>query len=293
MRVALLGLGLIGGSIARALREHDPAPSGDHHITAWTPSGEGPAAATREGVIDAAATTPEAAIGGADLVVLAGPPPVCLAQLDDLAGSWREALAPGAVITDVASTKAAIVMRATALRLPFVGGHPMAGRETSGYGAARPDLFVGRPWVIVPSPDEAAVGRVEALADATGARPLRMTAAEHDDAVAAISHLPLVVAAALVEAVAGPAGSTRAGWPVAAELAASGWRDITRLARGDVAMGSGIVETNAPAIASRIRALIGVLDGWLSDLERDGGPDEADVAARLRSARDRLEAMPG
>jgi prephenate dehydrogenase len=293
MRVALLGLGLIGGSIARALRERDPATSGDHHITSWTPSGEGPAAAERDGVIDAAATTPEAAIGGADVVVLAGPAPVCLAQLDDLAGPWREALESGAVITDVASTKSAIVLRATALGLPFVGGHPLAGRETSGYAAARADLFVGRPWVIVPSPDEAAVARVDALARATGARPRRMTAAEHDDAVAAISHLPLVVAAALVEAVGGPTGSTRADWPVAAELAASGWRDMTRLARGDVAMGSGIVETNAPAIAARVRTLIGVLESWLSDLERDGGPDEADIAARLRTARDRLEAMPG
>lgn len=290
MRMALLGFGLIGGSIARAVRERGPTPPGDH-VSAWTPSGDGPGAAAREGVIDLAATSPEEAIEGADLIVLAGPAPVCLAQLDDLAGAWRGALEPGAVITDVASTKTAIVLRATALGLRFVGGHPMAGRETSGYAASSADLFVDRPWVIVPSADDAAVERVEALATVTGARPRRMTAAVHDEAVAAISHLPLVVAAALVEAVAGGRSAEREDWPIAADLASSGWRDMTRLARGDVAMGAGIVSTNAPAIASRIRDLVGVLEAWLAELERPGGPDDREVAERLRAARDRLEAM--
>lgn len=290
MRMAVLGFGLIGGSIARAVHERGSA-SPDDHVSAWTPSGNGPAAAARDGVIDLAATGPKEAIAGADLIVLAGPPPVCLAQLDDLAGAWRGALAPGAVITDVASTKTAIVLRATALGLRFVGGHPLAGRETSGYAASSADLFVDRPWVIVPSADDAALERVAALATATGARPRRMTAAVHDEAVAAISHLPLVVAAALVEAVAGGRSAEREDWPSAAELASSGWRDMTRLARGDVAMGAGIVSTNSPAIASRIRDLIGVLEAWLAELERPGGPDDREVAERLRAARDRLEAM--
>ena len=118
-----------------------------------------------------------------------------------------------------------------------------------------------------------------------------MTAAVHDEAVAAISHLPLVVATALVEAVAGGSSTDREDWVIATELASSGWRDMTRLARGDVAMGAGIVSTNAPAIASRIRDLIGVLEAWLAELERPGGPDEAEVAERLRAARERLEAM--
>jgi prephenate dehydrogenase len=290
MRMALLGFGLIGGSMARALRERGAASPVDH-ISAWTPSGDGPAAAVRDRVIDVAAASPEDAIGGADLIVLAGPAPICLAQLDDLAGPWRTVLAPGAVITDVASTKTTIVRRATALGLRFVGGHPMAGREASGYAASIADLFVDRPWVIVPSADEAAVERVEALAAATGARPLRMTAAVHDEAVAAISHLPLVVAAAVVETVAGGGATDREDWAIASDLASSGWRDLTRLARGDVAMGAGIVSTNAPAIASRIRDLIGVLEAWLVELEKPGGPDDGEVAERLRAARERLEAM--
>jgi prephenate dehydrogenase len=246
----------------------------------------------RDGVIDSAAPSPEAALADADLVVLAGPAPVCLTQLDDLAGSWRGALAGDAVITDVASTKEAIVLRATALGLRFVGGHPMAGREASGYAAASADLFVDRPWVVVPTADDAAVSRVETLATATGARPRRMAAAAHDEAVAAVSHLPLVLAAALVEAVAGVGPTDRDDWPMVAGLAAGGWRDMTRLARGDVTMGAGIVATNGPAIATRLRDLIAVLEAWLVELERSGGPDEDEVASRLRAARDRLAAMP-
>jgi prephenate dehydrogenase len=290
MRIALLGLGLIGGSIARALHLRRADGTDDTTISAWSPSGAGPVAAAQEGVIDVVARDPAQALSGADLIVLAGPATACIAQLDKLAGAWRDALAPGAVITDVASTKTAIVERARELGLRFVGGHPMAGRETSGYGVSTADLFVDRPWVIVPDDDAEAVERVEALATATGARPLRMTAAAHDDAVAAISHLPLIAAAAIVEAVAGPS-SDPARRSAAAELAASGWRDITRLARGDVAMGAGIVLTNAPAIAPRVRDLIRVLEAWLAELERTGGPDEAAVAERLRTARDGLESL--
>ncbi len=290
MRVALLGLGLIGGSVARALHAATTLDgSSDWSVAAWTPSGTGPAAAAAEGVIDLAAATPEDAIDGADLVILAGPVPVCLEQLDELAGPWRSAVAPMAVITDVASTKAALVLRAATLGLRFVGGHPMAGRETSGYASSTADLFVERPWVVVPAADEAAAERVDALALACRARPVRMAAAAHDDAVAAISHLPLVVAAALVEAVA----ADRPGWPAVTMLAATGWRDATRLARGDATMGAGIVATNAPAIASRLRDLIGVLEDWQAELERPGGPDGLIVADRLQEARARLEAMSG
>lgn len=292
MRIGLLGLGLIGGSVVRALRR---APGADGSetwtIAAWTPSGRGPAGALGDGIIDHAASTPEAAIDGADLVVLAGPAPDCLEQLDDLAGPWNGVLGRDTVITDVASTKEAIVLRATALGLRFVGGHPMAGRESSGYAASDADLFVDRPWVVVPTSDAIATERVERLARACGARPLRLGAAAHDRAVAGVSHLPLVVAAALVEAVAGDRDGPPADWPNAVELAATGWRDTTRLARGDIAMGAGIITTNAPAIAARIRELITALDGWLAELERPGGPDPTEITERLRAARERLEAM--
>lgn len=287
MRVAFLGLGLIGGSVARALKSR--TSPGDWSLTAWTPTGHGPMIALAAGAIDERATTPTAAVEGADLVILAAPVPDCLAMLDELAGAWGAALGADAVITDVASTKSALVLRATALGLRFVGGHPMAGRETSGFAAADADLLVGRPWVVVPTADEPAVRRVEDLARATGARPIRLAAGAHDAAVAAISHLPLVVAAALVESVAGGPDRASDDWSVAADLAAGGWRDTTRVARGDVTMGTGILVTNAEVVAARLRTLIAVLGSWADELERPGGPDPDAIAARLRSARARLE----
>ena len=292
VRIAVLGLGLIGGSIARAVRPYG------WPVAAWTPSGGGPRQALEAGLVDEAAPSVADAVEGADLVVLAAPASACLDILDELAGPARGALGAGAVVTDVASTKALLVARAAAHGLRFVGGHPMAGRETSGFGAADATLFRGRPWVVVAPPDdEAAAGRVEMLAAACGARPVRMGAAEHDAAVAAISHAPLVLAAALVEAMAGGPGEPPApGWDDAAALAASGWASATRLARGDPAMGAAIAATNAGPLATRLRDVLARLDAWIELLEdrpADGLPDEALLRARLEAARARLATTPG
>lgn len=286
MRLALLGFGLIGGSIARAL--HSRAP-GEWRIAAWSPSGDGPRAAQANGEIEVAASTPAAALDGADLVVLAAPPLECLALLDDLSGGLRSKLAEDAVLTDVASSKVRLVDRAAEHGLRFVGGHPMAGRELTGYGAADPDLFVSRPWVTcTDGGDETARRRVADLATAVGAQPVEMEAATHDAAVAGISHLPLVVSAALVESVFGPLTGTPAVGGAASRLAASGWRDMTRLAKGDVMMGAGIAATNAGELAIRIHELRDVLAQWLVELERDGGPDADALAAKFGQARDLL-----
>ncbi len=293
MRVAFLGLGLIGGSIARAIRSYG------WPVVAWTPSGEGPRRAAEAGLIDAAAPSVAAAIADADLVVLAGPASACLGLLDEI-GAGRAPLRPDAVVTDVASTKMLIVERAAARGLRFVGGHPMAGKEASGFAAADATLFQGRPWVVVAAAgDEAATGRVEMLAAACGARPVRMDAAEHDAAVAAISHAPLVVAAALVEAMAGGPGEPEPpGWRDAAALAASGWASMTRLALGDPAMGAALAATNAGPLAASLRDVRDRLDAWIAILEATdavGLPDEALLRARLAAARDRLgaDAPPG
>lgn len=290
MRIAILGFGLIGGSIARALAVAPDRTAWS--VAAWSPTGHGPALAAGDGTVAEAAPDPETAIAGAHVIVLAAPPTATIDLLDRLGGPLRAALPDEAVVTDVASTKSAILEAAQRHGLRFVGGHPMAGGETSGYAAAIPDLFAGRPWVVVPADpaDVQATVAVETLAVACGARPVRLGAGEHDRAVAGISHLPLVLAAALVEAVAGAAQNAEPeSWPLARSLAASGWRDMTRLARGDVAMGAGIATTNARELATRIRAVRYVLDGWLAELERRAGPDESRLAARLQAARDRLE----
>lgn len=293
MHVGFIGFGLIGGSIARAIRATPDV--GSWTMSAWSPSGAGPTAAVADGVIDRAAATASEALVDTDVVVLAGPPTACLAALDDLVGRWHGSLPPTAVITDVASTKGAIVKRADDAGLRFVGGHPMAGLELTGYAAGRADLFHARPWVIVPGrvARPADVSRVTALAVACGARVMELDAAAHDHAVAAISHLPLILASALVETVAGrTAAAAPQGWSVAAALAASGWRDMTRLARGDAAMGAGIAVTNAAAVTEQIRDFQATLASWERALEVPGGPDEAAILERLTATKGRLEEGP-
>jgi prephenate dehydrogenase len=290
MHVGFIGFGLIGGSIARALRASKTRSAWS--ATAWSPSGEGPRRAVDDGVIQRAAGSAQSALADADLVVLAGPATACLATLDELAGPWRDALPPDAVVTDVASTKAALVTRADAAGLCYVGGHPMAGLESTGYAASRADLFEDRPWVLVPGQAAAPadVERVSELVRACRARVVRLDATTHDRAVAGISHLPMLLAAALVDAVAGPGtGTSTDDRDVARRLAASGWRDMTRLARGDPGMGAAIAVTNAAALADRLRDLQAVLREWQAELERPGGPDEAIVLERLRAARAILE----
>ena len=285
-RIAFLGLGLIGGSIAMAVR----AGGAPVELAAWSPSGRGPDEARRRGLVDVVTAGPEACVDGADLVLLAGPPLAVLGALGQLSGSLGRAVA-SATLTDVASTKVAILLRANQAGSRFVGGHPMAGSDASGLGAGRADLFVGRPWVVVPGDAASAddIARVEALAGMTGAIPIRMTAEAHDAAVATVSHLPLVVAAALVEAMA----ATEA-WPEARALAASGWRDMSRLARGDPEMGAGILATNADEVARRLRELRSALDDWLTMLERAGvdGAHAGPLRDRLAAARAALEATP-
>ena len=290
MHIGFIGFGLIGGSIARAVRADRTRSSWT--MGAWSPSGEGPAQAAADGIIDRAAGSAAEALRDADLVVLTAPPTACLVALDDLAGKWRTSLSVTAVITDVASTKVALLAQADAVGLRYVGGHPMAGLELTGYPAGRADLFVDRPWVVIPgrvaSPGD--VERVSSLAEACRARVIPMDAPTHDRAVAGISHLPLILAAALVESVAGPGtGPPRADWPTAAQLTASGWRDMTRLARGDATMGAGIAVTNATALATRLREFQTTLEAWRLDLERSGGPDESAIAERLRAVAERLE----
>jgi prephenate dehydrogenase len=289
VRLSILGFGLIGGSIARSL--HERGEPGQWHVTAWSRSRAPVERAVADGAVTVAATTLEEAVRDAEMVVLAAPPLICLDLIDELAGPLRGSLPQDCTVTDVASAKARIVARADAARLPFIGGHPMAGRELSGYGAALPDLFVERPWVTV-------LGRFARLCDgerigelieACGAIQIPMEARAHDTAVAAISHMPLIVSAALVESVAGgPGEPEREDWGAAEALAATGWAGMTRLARGEPAMGAGIAATNAEAIAARLRDLRDVLDLWLAELEHDGDPDEAALLTRLSAARQRL-----
>lgn len=292
-RIAFLGFGLIGGSIAKALGAegpggHEPEPGLRPYLSAWTPTGHGPAQATADGVIDQAAQSIPEALDGADLVVIGAPALDAIALVERLGADLATHLAPGAVVTDVTSTKRAITEAAARSGLPFIGGHPMAGRETRGYEAAVAGLFVNRPWVIV-VPEGTPAGTADPvrwLAAQCGARPIEMSAADHDAATAAVSHLPLVAAAALVDAVHGGGGEA---WSMARSVASSGWASATRLALGDPRMGAGILATNSAEVAAGVRAFRAALDAWLAELERPDGPDADALERRLAAARAILE----
>jgi prephenate dehydrogenase len=279
MRVAFLGLGLIGGSIALATR------SPERHVVAWSPQGDGPSKALAAGAIDAVAATREEAVAGAELVILAAPPLACLAHIGWLATDGRAALAPGATVTDVASTKHDITEAAIRADLPFVGGHPMAGLETSGFEAADAMLFRGRPWILTEAVGGGDPSVVEHLATEAGAVVVRLEARDHDRAVAAISHLPLIASVALVEAVAGIDGmAPPADAETALRLAAGGWQGMTRLAKGDVAMATGIAVTNRDALVAQVLAYRDRLDDWLALLD---APEAEVIERRFAAARDR------
>jgi prephenate dehydrogenase len=288
MRVAFLGLGLIGGSVARALRGADPAGR-RWTLVAWTPSGGGPRAAREAGVLDDVADSPGAAVQGAGLVVLAAPPLACVDLVAWLGGGAATSLAQGATVTDVASTKARLTAAARAAGIPFVGGHPMAGRETTGFASADAALFSGRPWVLTEAVGGGDPVPVREVALACGAVPVELGSEEHDRLVASISHVPLLTSVALVEAVAGTGPAPAPDWEAASRLAATGWRDTTRLARGDATMGAEIAASNAEAIALVLHAYRERIDAWIAMLEAPGGADAVAIRERLAATRDRLE----
>lgn len=250
-RVALLGLGLMGASLGLALREAGAATE-----VAGYDAAPGVAVRARErGAITVACASVAEAVRGADLVVLAAPVLALRSLLADIAPHLGER----ALVTDVGSTKAQVRAWAAAL-LPwgvtFVGGHPMAGAERSGVEAADPSLYHGCVWCLTPTAETppAALAALSSLVERLGAHPLVVDAEAHDAAVAAISHLPLVAAVALTNAVAG-----RPDWALAQHLAAGGFRDTTRVAAGNPRMARDICLTNT-------QPLLAALDGYLAEL---------------------------
>ena len=242
--VAIVGVGLIGGSLGMALRERGLA----RRVIGIPRRIETVAEALAVGAVDEGGIE-LSRLAEADLVVLAPPVraiPVLVAQM-------REWLQPGALVTDVGSTKAELMRSLPPLLPPHVnliGGHPMAGSEKGGVLAGRADLFEGAIWVITPheTADPSSVEQLTAMIEALGARPVRMDPDEHDIAVARISHLPHVAAAALAE-VALDGGSSP---ELLRMLVAGGFRDTTRIASSPPEMWRDICLTNQQAILSAL-----------------------------------------
>lgn len=235
--VTVVGLGLIGGSLAASLR----GLGARWRVRAVDRRRSSLDYALRRGFVDEACGSLAEGVRGADLVVLAAPVRAIRELLAELAGL----LVPGQVVTDVGSTKVSIVATARAALppgVPFVGGHPIAGTERSGVEAVVPGLFEGRTCVLTPDADTPAeaVAAVTALWHAVGAKVLTLGAAEHDRVLALVSHLPHAVAFSLAAAVApelGVKGAALAGPSLASgtRVAASSapvWRDICLENRG-------------------------------------------------------------
>jgi prephenate dehydrogenase len=232
--IAILGLGLIGGSLGMALKK-----AGEGPVVGCATRPRTLALARERGAIDVARDSPEAAVEGAELVILAAP----IRAIPALMGRIAPHLLPGAVVTDTASTKARVMAWASAsLPGPFVGGHPMAGKEAWGIEAASADLFKGAPYILVPGKGatKRALERLTALAHSVGAKAVVIEdPEEHDRLVGGISHLPLFLSVALTLT-----ASRHPDWPRLAELASGGFRDATRLAFGNPEMGRDIFMTN-------------------------------------------------
>ena len=236
-RAAIVGVGLIGGSLALAAR----AAGLIGEVVGLGRSAANLDVARQRGIIDRAVQDP-AAIGPVDLVVLAVP----VRSTARMAAALLPHLRPGTVVTDVGSVKGEVVAQCEAALptdRPFVGGHPIAGSERAGAAAADAGLFRGAPCVLTPTArtDATALVAVRALWEGVGARVSEMTPAAHDRALAWVSHLPHVVAYALVGALAGADGQLAA-------LAGGSWRDATRVAASPAELWRDIFLANREAV---------------------------------------------
>jgi prephenate dehydrogenase len=240
VRIALLGVGLIGGSIGLAARERVEGAE----VTGWDPDPEAVRAALDHGALDHAADGLEGATASAGACFLAAP-------VDALPTLLHRALAAApedCVVTDVGSTKRLVAAATDDGR--FVGGHPVAGAESSGMANARADLFEGAAWYLTPGPRSSGIllERLHRLVSALGASPVAIDADTHDRLLATVSHLPHVLANVLVAQTAGVL--SREGEPL--PRVGPSFRDATRVAGASSEVWTGIYSTNAEAIAAEI-----------------------------------------
>jgi prephenate dehydrogenase len=230
----------MGGSLALALRQHA------ERITGIDENPDTRAYALENGIVDAVTDDLKAGVSEADTVILATPVRVIVSLVKNRIGAY---LRSNTLLIDIGSTKQDIcnVMAVLPIGIHAIGGHPMAGKERSGIAASDPALYQGRPFVLCPTRRTTPATHVRALAlvETLGAIPIMMEAERHDRIVAAISHLPYLLSAALVATAAHEAEDDAAVW----ELAAGGFRDMSRLAAQDLQMMGDILSTNTQAVA--------------------------------------------
>lgn len=281
-RVAIVGVGLIGGSIGLALRQRGLAAEvigiGRREATLQT--------ALDRGAVSQVSTNLDTGMADADLIIVCTP----VAQIVETVQRIARHCPAAALITDVGSTKESVCSALTP-RLPasspsstssatFIGSHPLAGSEKSGVEHADANLFVHRPAVITPLPgtDEAAVARLAEFWTALGARVVRMTPAEHDQAVAAVSHLPHLLASVLAAAV-----------PVEfLPLASTGWRSTTRVAAGSPELWEQILLDNRGHVLQSLDNFAKVLASFRQALQAGDSQEIHRILAAGKKSRDAL-----
>ncbi|WP_018133257.1 prephenate dehydrogenase [Effusibacillus pohliae] len=283
-KIVIVGCGLIGGSLALAFRSHGMVK----RIAGVDVDAAGLQKAFALGVIDEAFENLEDAVRDADLIVLAVPVLQTIRQLERLAAL---PLQKGCIITDVSSTKREICEYART-HLPegvtFIGGHPMAGSEKSGVAASTPRLFENAAYILTPDAacDPLAVDKLRRTFEQIRARVLMMDAAEHDRIVAAVSHIPHVVAALLVDQVADLGQDN----PLYSRLAAGGFRDVTRIASGSPVMWRDILLTNREPVLDLLKDWLRRTSQIVELLEAGDAGEIESFFVRTRDWRDALPA---
>jgi prephenate dehydrogenase len=261
-RITVIGLGNIGGSVALAVSNN---PAADVEVVAYVRNQETGDEALRLGAADRVSNDLAEAVRDADLVVLATP----VAAMEAVMQQINPHLAPGAVVTDVGSTKVDVNAWGRQSIGPgavFVGGHPMAGSAASGLAGANGDMFKDTVFCVVGEADTppAALDVVLQCVQWLGATPLSMTAQQHDDYVAQVSHLPMLLASMLVTSAA-----SHEDWDTMSQLAALGFREMTRMAAGSAEVRRSICSTNKQAIAASIDRFIGTLQQYRQHIMQD------------------------
>lgn len=273
--VGFIGLGLIGGSLAKALKKADPQLT----VMAYMRSADKLIQAKADGVVDVILDRVDETIGQCDMIFLCTP----VEYNEQYLRMIKPYLKPGALVTDVGSTKTSIHRAARELSMEdcFVGGHPMAGSEKTGYENSSDHLLENAYYMITPpegAPEEN-VQRLREIAQAVNAIPMVLSCREHDLAVAAISHLPHIVASSLVNLVRDSDDSRE----TMKQIAAGGFKDITRIASASPEMWEQICMTNTENISRMLERYIGELTSVLAALQEK---DEAAVRRLFSFSRD-------
>ena len=278
-RVALIGIGLIGSSLARVLRLRSPHTT----LVACARRAETLAAVRRLGIADETTDDPAAAVAGADLVVVATP----LSAYGEIGRRIAPRLAEGAIVTDVGSVKGAAIQALRPLlpeRVHFVPGHPVAGTEHSGPEAGFAELFHDRWCILTPPPDTApeAVAKVRKLWELAGMRVATMAADHHDKVLAVTSHLPHLIAYTIVGT------ATELGQDLQSEVvaySAGGFRDFTRIAASDPVMWRDIFLANREAVLELLQRFSEDLTALQRSIRRGDGETLHQWFTRTRAIR--------